>query len=382
MATDIKLPQFGMGMSEAQVVRWYKNCGEPIVKGEPLLEVEAAKTVNEIPAPANGVLSSIVAQVGDVVPVYGLLGVIGGADVPTHVAAPPTASPRARRLAQEHKVDLSAIVGTGPGGRVTDEDVQRTLTLRGATASPTGDAADSAIELTGMRGEIARRMLLSLQGSAQLTLTRTVDVTALAALRASPAPAATVGYNALIVRAVALALRRHPALNATCDGRSIRRHPHIHIGIAVALEEGLIVPVVRDADRLSPEQLSVEIRRLTQLARGKQLAPADIAGGTFSVSNLGAFDIDAFTPIINPPQAAVLGIGRITEHYARSGDHGQWRQVMVVSLTIDHRVIDGAPGAQFLRTLAELIAAPEELTADGTANPPNDKPATDIRGIS
>jgi pyruvate dehydrogenase E2 component (dihydrolipoamide acetyltransferase) len=207
-------------------------------------------------------------------------------------------------------------------------------------------------------------MQASLQDSAQLTLTRTVDVTALVASRASLASRWALSYNDLIVRAVALALRRHPTLNATCDGHSIQRHAHIHIGIAVALADGLIVPIVRDADRLSLRQLAGEIRRLTELARGKELAPADVSGGTFSVTNLGALDIDAFTPIINPPETAILGVGRITEYYTRNGDRAEWRQGMVVSLTIDHRAIDGAPGAQFLRTLAALCAAPDEWTSE------------------
>ncbi|HEY3654430.1 MAG TPA: dihydrolipoamide acetyltransferase family protein [Steroidobacteraceae bacterium] len=380
MAIEVKLPQFGMGMSEAQIVRWYKSPGDCVVKGEPLLEVEAAKTINEIPAPANGVLARIVAQVGDVVQVYQPLGEITAegetANVdnvtpprerraePVSASAAVVATPRARRLAHELGLDLATIVGTGSGGRVTDEDVRRTSTTGAAAPSQATDAGEPSVALGGMRGEIARRMQASLQDSAQLTLTRTVDVTALMASRESLASRCPLSYNDLIVRAVALALRRHPMLNATCDGRSIQRHAHIHIGIAVALEDGLIVPIVRDADRLSLRQLASEIRRLTELARGKKLAPADVSGGTFSVTNLGALDIDAFTPIINPPETAILGVGRITEYYTRNGDRAEWRQGMVVSLTIDHRAIDGAPGALFLRTLAALCAAPDEWTSE------------------
>jgi pyruvate dehydrogenase E2 component (dihydrolipoamide acetyltransferase) len=371
MAIEVKLPQFGMGMSEAQIVRWYKSPGDSVVKGEPLLEVEAAKTVNDIPAPADGVLARIVAQVGDVVQVYAPLGVIAAegesakadAVIPAVAASAAVATPRARRLAQEHGLDLAAVAGTGSGGRVTDEDVQRALTT-GAAASSQATDTGSSVALSGMRGEIARRMHASLRDGAQLTLTRTMDVTALVASRESLASQWAVSYNDLIVRAVALALRRHPVLNATCDGRSIQRHAHIHIGIAVALDEGLIVPVVRDADLLPLRRLSSEIRRLTELARSKRLAPADVVGGTFSVTNLGALDIEAFTPIINPPEIAILGVGRIAEHYTRCGDRGEWRQGMVVSLTIDHRAIDGAPGAQFLRTLAALCAAPDELASE------------------
>jgi pyruvate dehydrogenase E2 component (dihydrolipoamide acetyltransferase) len=378
MAIEVKLPQFGMGMSEAQIVRWYKSPGDSVVKGEPLLEVEAAKTINEIPAPANGVLARIVAQVGDVVQVYQPLGEITAEGETANVAVTPpgerrvepvsasaavVATPRARRLAHELGLDLATVVGTGSGGRVTDEDVRRT-SITGAAATSQRPDAGEPVALSGTRGEIARRMQASLQDSAQLTLTRTVDVTALVASRASLASRWALSYNDLIVRAVALALRRHPTLNATCDGHSIQRHAHIHIGIAVALADGLIVPIVRDADRLSLRQLAGEIRRLTELARGKELAPADVSGGTFSVTNLGALDIDAFTPIINPPETAILGVGRITEYYTRNGDRAEWRQGMVVSLTIDHRAIDGAPGAQFLRTLAALCAAPDEWTSE------------------
>jgi pyruvate dehydrogenase E2 component (dihydrolipoamide acetyltransferase) len=387
-----------MGMSEAQIVRWYKRPGDSIEKGEPLLEVEAAKTVNDVPAPSSGVLSRIVAEVGDVVQVYALLAVIdaGGdsADPPAEAmsgdapgtsragigratpadqigaktALPATggvpATPRARRLAQEHGLDLSTVVGTGSEGRVTDEDVQRAVTERSGVASQANDAGGAAVPLTGMRGEIARRMHRSLQDSAQLTLMRTVDVTALGASRKLLSSRSKLSYNDLLVRATALALRRHPLLNATCDGRVIHSHSRVNIGFAVALEEGLVVPVLRDADRLSLRQLSAEMQRLTALARHRKLAPTDLDGGTFSVSNLGALDIDGFTPIVNPPQTAILGFGRIAEHYTRCDDRAEWRLGMVASLTIDHRAVDGAPGAQFLRTFAALCAAPDEWAVE------------------
>jgi pyruvate dehydrogenase E2 component (dihydrolipoamide acetyltransferase) len=345
-----------MGMSEAQIVRWYKRPGDSIEKGEPLLEVEAAKTINDIPAPSSGVLSRIVAEVGDVVQVYALLAVL-------EAGGESAATPRARRLAKEHHLDLSTVVGTGSEGRVTDEDVQRAVTARSG-ASQASDAGGAAVPLAGMRGEIARRMHRSLQDSAQLTLMRTVDVTALSASRKSLSSRSKLSYNDLIVRATALALRRHPILNATCDGRVIQSHSRINIGFAVALEEGLVVPVVRDADRLSLRLLSAEMQRLTALARHRKLAPTDLDGGTFSVSNLGALDIDGFTPIVNPPQTAILGIGRIAEHYTRRDDRAEWRLGMIASLTIDHRAVDGAPGAQFLRTFAALCAAPDEWVGE------------------
>jgi pyruvate dehydrogenase E2 component (dihydrolipoamide acetyltransferase) len=202
-------------------------------------------------------------------------------------------------------------------------------------------------------------MLESLQTSAQLTLTTDADVTTLVAQRTALRDQFDPTYTDLLIKAAALALRKHPRLNAMVIGQEIRLLPDIHIGVAVALDDGLVVPVVRNADRKPLGAIAREVAELVQRARAGKLTMAEISGGTFTVTNLGGFGIDAFTPILNPPEAAILGVGRIVERLARRTVDLVWRQMMVLSLTIDHRVVDGAPAAAFMQTLRELLERPE-----------------------
>ena len=360
MAIEIKLPQFGMGMAEATVVRWHKAVGDRVEKGEVLVEVESAKALNEVLAPASGVLSSIRADTGQLAQVYDVLGVIGAAEV--HGAVEVQATPRARRLAQELKIDLTAIRGSGPGGRITDDDVTAAAHTSRAVEPIRDVAAPTSTRLTGMRAAVARRMSQSLQKSAQLTLTRTLDVTPLVALRSLQRDKLDVGYSELILKAVAVALRQHPALNATFDGETVTRHENIDLGFAVALADGLIVPVIRGADRMSLSELLTEVRRLTEAARSGRITTSEVSGSTFTVTNLGGYEIEAFTPILNTPEVGILGVGRITEQFVKVGGEPTWRQIMTVSLTFDHQVLDGVPAAEFLRTLASVCLRPESLT--------------------
>jgi len=267
--------------------------------------------------------------------------------------------PRARRLAQEHKIDLTRIRGSGPAGRIVEADVRRVVD--GAAASAPSEGAGQVIALTGKRGVIARRMLESLQGMAQLTLNTDANVTALVKQREALKNQFDMTYTDLLVKAAALTLRKHPRLNARVVGQEIHLLPEIHIGVAVALDDGLIVPVVRHADRKPLKTIAEENRELAERARGGKLGPADVTGGTFTVTNLGTFGIDAFTPIVNPPEAGILGVGRIVERIARREADLVWQQMMTLSLTFDHRVVDGAPAAAFLRTLRELLEEPESL---------------------
>ena len=214
-----------------------------------------------------------------------------------------------------------------------------------------------------MRRTIARRMQESLQSTAQLTMTAQADVTALVEARAALKAQAGITYTDLLVKAVALALAEHPRLNVRWGGDAIELLPEINIGVAVALEAGLVVPVVRGADKLALAELSREIKRLGELARSSRLAEADLAGGSFTVTNLGMYGIDAFTPILNLPEAAILGVGRIHEQIVRGAQGLLWRQMLTLSLTVDHRLIDGAPGAAFLQRVCQLLAAPEALGA-------------------
>ncbi|HLI05660.1 MAG TPA: dihydrolipoamide acetyltransferase family protein [Ktedonobacteraceae bacterium] len=276
--------------------------------------------------------------------------------------------PAARKLAKEHGIGLEQIRGSGPGGRITVEDVQQVITAAARSVpspSPlpeTSSSTGQVIPLTGMRGTIARRMQQSVQTSAQVTLISEVDVSALVRLREMLKEQFALTYTDLIVKAVALALKEHPRLNARVEGEHIWLEQAIDIGVAVALDEGLIVPVVRNADRKALQEIAQETRQLARRAREGTLSREEITGSTFSVTNLGVYGIDAFTPIINPPEVAILGIGRLNEKFMRVSQEGEWRQVMTLSLTFDHRAVDGAPAAAFLQTLARYLENAAELT--------------------
>ena len=272
--------------------------------------------------------------------------------------------PAARRLAKDHGIDLGQVRGSGPGGRITVEDVQRVIGTAAQPAPsvpPVSPAAGQVIALTGMRAAIARRMHQSLQTSAQVTLITEVDVSALVQLREEWKQQFSLTYTDLVVKAVARALKEHPRLNAWIEGEQIRLVQAIHIGVAVALDEGLIVPVVRDADRKSLWEIAQETQQLALRAREGTLSREEVMGSTFSVTNLGMYGIDAFTPIINPPESAILGVGRINEKLVRVPPGAEWRHVMTLSLTFDHRAVDGAPAAAFLQTTGKHLENPAEL---------------------
>jgi pyruvate dehydrogenase E2 component (dihydrolipoamide acetyltransferase) len=279
---------------------------------------------------------------------------------------PPTrevrASPVARRMAREHDVDLSQVAGTGRGGRITEKDVRAFLEARvPVKEEPPAPPAGETIPLIGMRATIARRMYDSLQSMAQLTLHAEADVTDLVDLRERLKKQAPITYTDLIVRACALALRRHPHLNATLDGDAIRLLPHINIGVAVALQDGLIVPVIADADQKTIAELARARVLLVERARAGQLTMEEVSGGTFTVTNLGTYGIDGFTPIINPPEAAILGVGRLVDRVVIHQGKVAQRTMVTLSLTFDHRVVDGAPAAAFLQSVIQLLESPEQL---------------------
>lgn len=270
-------------------------------------------------------------------------------------------SPTARRLAELQGVDLTQVTGTGVGGRVTAEDV-RAYIEHSAAAPAVGVApAARSIPFTGMRRSIAEHLTGSLRQTAPVTLTMEVDATELVRLREQLKAEFDLTYTDLLVKAVAKTLKKHPMLNSRLEGDQIRLLDEVHIGVAVALPEGLIVPVVRNADALTVHAIARETRRLVQAAREGQLAVDEVRGGTFTITNLGAYGIDAFTPIINAPEAGILGVGRIVEKPAIVDGEFAKRSLMVLSLTIDHRLVDGAPGAEFLRDLKDLLEKPYRL---------------------
>lgn len=273
----------------------------------------------------------------------------------------PRVSPVAQRLAEELGVDLTRVTGTGPQGRITREDVERAARQASPPAAEVGPP--STIPFTGMRRTIARNMVESLQTMAQVTLFAEADVTELVRLRERLRRDFDLTYTDLIIQAVARALEKHPRLNASLDGDQIRLHDEIHIGMAVALEEGLIVPVIRNANRKTLREIARETKDLAARARQGTISIDEVTGSTFSVTNLGSRGIDGFTPIINPPEVAILGVGRIVEKPAAYQGTIALRHLVVLSLTHDHRLVDGAPAADFLRTVVELLELPYLLAA-------------------
>jgi pyruvate dehydrogenase E2 component (dihydrolipoamide acetyltransferase) len=272
-------------------------------------------------------------------------------------------SPLARRMAEEEGLDLARIPGTGPGGRITEEDVLRVLEARTAPAAP----PPQRIPFAGMRQAIAEQMVNSLQSMAQISMNTTADVTELRTTR--EAMGARWGrkpsFTDLLVKAVTVALKQHPLLGARLENDEIVLPTEFNIGIAVALDDGLIVPVLQNADQLTVLQISDKVKDLAERARRNALELHEVTGSTFTITNLGMLGIDAFTPIINPPEVAILGVGRIVQELALINGQIAVRDKMTLSLTIDHRIVDGAPGAQFLQTLVQLLEHPALIFAVG-----------------
>ena len=402
MAVEVVMPKFGLTMTEGTIQQWFKSEGDPIKTGEALFEVETEKVLYEVEAPADGTVAKLLYALEAVVGVGLPIAIIAEAGediaeiaaqyaaaaaapaaaaatatepVPVAASAAPPApkekrgrvpvTPAARKLAKEHSIDLALMTGTGPRGRITREDVQKIIDSGGQVApSAAAPAAAEDIPLRGMRKVIAERMHQSLQGSAQLTITTEVDVTQLIDRRQEVRQDFNATYTDFIVQACAHALRQHPRMNAQLEGDIIRANNAIHVGLAVALDEGLIVPVVRDADKKSLKDIAAEAKTLAEKARASQLKLEEVSGGTFTVSNLGMYGVDAFTPIINTPQSGILGVGRIVEKPVILRGEITKRSMMVLSLTFDHRVIDGAPAGAFLRTVADLLAHGNRVSLD------------------
>ncbi len=397
MAAEVVMPKFGLTMVEGTIQRWFKNEGEAINEGEALFEVETEKVLYEVESTASGVVAKLLYGLEAVVPVGLPVAVIAeaGEDIvevaagysdgtpaapatTSPAASPPRSSgsaasaaadgqrtpvtPAARKLAAQHHIDPASLTGTGPGGRITREDVQQAVdsptpapppALTPAAPAP---AASQSVPLRGMRKVIAERMHKSLQNTAQLTLTTEVDVTQLIERREQVRRAFNTTYNDFIIQACAHALLQHPRMNASLEGDAIQLHRAVHVGFAVALDEGLIVPVIHDADKKPLKIIAEEARALAEKARAGTLKLEEVSRGTFTVSNLGMAGVDAFTPILNSPQTGILGVGRIGDKPVVYQGEIAKRSMLVLSLTFDHRVIDGAPAGAFLGSVAELLS--------------------------
>jgi pyruvate dehydrogenase E2 component (dihydrolipoamide acetyltransferase) len=373
MANEIVVPRLGWNMEQGVFLGWLKRDGEAVQAGEPLFTLEGDKSAQEVEAVDSGVLRIAPGgpAEGDVVAVGTVLGhlatsVVGQASllVPAEEeqarmlvlrATRQAVSPRARRVARELGLDARQVRGSGRNGRVRERDV-----LAHADQSrPSPTPAPSRASHT--RRVIAERMLHSQRTTAPVTLTTTADATNLANLRGqfkAVAAEAVPTYTDLLVKLTALALRQHPLLNARWHDEQIVLSAEINIGVAVDTEAGLLVPVVRDVPALTLRQLARQTRALAEKARQRKLTPDDTRGGTFTVTNLGAFGIDAFTPIINWPECAILGVGRVQRRPAVVNDQLVPRDQVTLSLTFDHRLVDGAPASRFLQTLVQGVENP------------------------
>jgi pyruvate dehydrogenase E2 component (dihydrolipoamide acetyltransferase) len=409
MATRIVMEALSPTMEEGRLVEWKKQEGDKVAVGDVLAEVETDKAVMELVARAGGILLKQLVPAGATVPVSAPVGWIGapGESVdggegtaagpppgksdlrevpaagggmapsrpPDLPAARPAgrvrASPLARRIAAEQGVDLSTVTGTGPEGRVVRRDLRTGADRRavGAASGPAGPAGPGGYEdvpLTQIRKTIAKRLVQSLGPIPTFYLTTEVDMERAAeareALNASLGdPGEKVSVNDIVLKAVATALRKHPECNAWWQDDHIRIWREVHLGMAVAVEDGLITPVLRHADRQTLREISAQTRDLAARARDRKLKPEEYTGSTFSVSNLGMFDIEHFTAVINPPEAGILAVGSIRAVPVASGGAVAVRRRMRITMSCDHRVIDGATGARFLQTLKLMLENPLAL---------------------
>jgi pyruvate dehydrogenase E2 component (dihydrolipoamide acetyltransferase) len=437
----VEMPKMGDTMEEGKILRWMKQEGDPVIKGEFLAEVETDKVNIEIESFASGVLRKILVPEGASAPIGAGIALIGAPDEslpdfhgsngsPKAVATTPAEmekgattneapaqqpegllseetvgashtisaqtgvqsspgtesqsrifiSPIARRIAEEHQLDYKRVNGTGPNGRIIKLDIEAALAQKQeipAAAAPTPIAVQEVepasievgevteIPLTAMRRTIAKRLSQSMQTAPHFYVTSVIDTMKLADLRRQineyaqkePEPV-KVSFNDLVVKAVALALVHIPQVNVSFAGDRLIQKQQVHIGMAVALEQGLIVPVIRDADRRGVTAIARESQRLAELARTGKLRPEDFSGGTFTVSNLGMFDVDSFTAVINPPESAILAIGSITPTPVVVDGQVAVRDRMKVTLSSDHRAIDGAIAARFLQEVKRLLEEP------------------------
>ena len=356
MAISVVMPALEMAQETGKLLAWRKKEGDKVTKGEPLLEIETDKVVLEVEAPADGILAAVTCFEGTEVPVGQTIAwiVAPGEQPPTSAptAAPaaravteaPRISPKAKRLAKELGVDLSSLRGTGPDGVITSEDVQSA-----AASAPPG--------LSTIARLMAERTTQSWTTTPHFFLVREINATGLVAARKQFG--AEVTYTDLLVALVARVLAKHPKMNASWTGDAIRLNPNVNVSIAIAVKDGVVGAVIPNAGATDLGDIAKRRRDLTDRARDGRLHPPDVTGGTFTISNLGMFNIDAFSAIITPPQAAVLAVGRIADRVVAVDGQPGIRPMMTITLSSDHRVVDGAQAAAFLNDLAGALEAPQ-----------------------
>jgi pyruvate dehydrogenase E2 component (dihydrolipoamide acetyltransferase) len=398
MAISVVMPALEMAQETGKLLAWRKKEGESVSKGEPLLEIETDKAVVEVEAPGDGILAGITAGVGAVIPVGETIAwLVGPGEKPPaksaataapaarassapertvataapvsaqHAGAAPQISPKARRLAKELGVDIGAIRGTGPGGIITGEDVQRAADLKGASVAASAPVSAGVEALSQVARLMAERTTQSWTSVPHFFLVRDVDCSELVAAQEklsaeaektqSPAPTITD----LLIGILARILTKHPRMSASWTAEGIRSNAEINITVAMAVKDGVVGAVIHKANAAKIAEISTQRRELTERARAGRLKPADISGGTFTLSNLGMYKIDAFSAIITPPQAAILAVGSISERVVPVDGRPGIRPMMTMTLSSDHRVVDGARAAEFLSELANAIREPEKV---------------------
>jgi pyruvate dehydrogenase E2 component (dihydrolipoamide acetyltransferase) len=380
VAISVVMPALELAQETGKIISWIKKEGDPIRKGEPLVEIETDKVTFEVEAPGDGILAGVRSTEGDDVPVGRTIAWIVApgeqppaeavttapaaramtATLPAEPAAQPVRpavaeptgkiSPKAKRLAKELGVDLSRVRGTGPDGTITSEDVQ-------AAAQASAPAVEAPATLGAIARLMAERMTQSWTTTPHFFLVREVDAGAMVEMREKQA-ASNVTHTDLLIALVARVLLKHPKMNASWSGSTIQLHPHINISVAMAVKDGVVGAVIPNAASRPLSEIAVQRRELVERARSGHLRPADITGGTFTISNLGMYGVDAFNAIITPPQAAVLAVGRISDRVVPVNGQPGIRPMLTMTLSSDHRVVDGAQAAVFLNDLAEAMREP------------------------
>lgn len=403
MAIEIKAPTFPESVADGTVATWHKKPGDAVKRDELIVDIETDKVVLEVLATADGVLGDIVKGEGDTVLSDEVLGsIVEGAAAAAPAAAPaaaapaaaaadageedPVAAPAARKLAEENGIDLASVAGTGKGGRVTKEDVVAAIankkaapaaapTAKPAAAAPVvtaaGDRTEKRVPMTRLRAKIAERLVEAQSSMAMLTTFNEVDMTEVMALRSKYKDlfekshnGVRLGFMSFFVKAATEALKRFPAVNASIDGNDIVYHGYADVGVAVSSDRGLVVPVLRNAESMSLAEIENGIATFGKKAREGKLAIEEMTGGTFTITNGGTFGSMMSTPIVNPPQAAILGMHNIIQRPMAINGQVVIRPMMYLALSYDHRLIDGKEAVTFLVTIKNLLEDPARLLLD------------------
>ena len=399
MAIEIKAPQFPESVEEGSIATWHKQVGEAVSRDELIVDIETDKTVLEVVAAEDGVLKEIMKQEGDIVLSQELIGKIEAGAVASAPAkqaeatvtpaaesqadAALAANPAAKKLAEENNIDLASVKGTGKDGRILKEDVQNAMTApkaaapvapapaKAAAPALTGERVEKRVPMTRLRATIAKRLLDAQHNAAMLTTFNEVNMGPLMDLRKQYKDlfekthnGTRLGFMGFFVKAAAEALKRFPAVNASIDGNDMVYHGYYDIGVAVSTERGLVVPVLRDCDRMSIAEVEGGIKDYAVAAKDGKLAIEDMTGGTFTITNGGVFGSLLSTPILNPPQTAILGMHKIQERPMAVNGQVVIQPMMYLALSYDHRMIDGKDAVQFLVAIKDMLEDPARMLLD------------------